>query len=88
MSRRWLDLKRPPTSARSIMRLLTRSGKSRWPQAESADELHDILLQLGFITALEGHTGQPHQFGRETPHAERVEIGDSESGWENILPNS
>jgi ATP-dependent helicase Lhr and Lhr-like helicase len=24
-----------------------------WPQVESADELHDILLQLGFITALE-----------------------------------
>src|SRR5262249_12776105 len=56
-----------------------------WPQAESADELHDILLQLGFITALEGHTGQPHLFGREAPEAELVGNGDSGSGWEEYF---
>jgi ATP-dependent Lhr-like helicase len=85
MSRRWLD----PETAADLGTLdqaaIDQVREEAWPQAESADELHDILLQLGFITALEGHTGQPHQFGRETPHAERVEIGDSESGWEEYF---
>ena len=77
MSRQWPD---PETAAdlgtldqAAIDQLREESGS----QAESADELHDILLPLGFITALEGHTGQSHLFGRETPDAERVENGDS-----------
>ena len=85
MSRRWLD----PETAADLGTLdqaaIDQVREEAWPQAESADELHDILLQLGFITALEGHTGQPHLFGRETPHAERVEIGDSESRWEEYF---
>src|SRR5262245_23920670 len=85
MSRRWLD----PETAADLGTLdqaaIDQVREEAWPQAESADELHDILLQLGFITALEGHTGQPHLFGRETPDAERVEDGDSGSGWEEYF---
>jgi len=85
MSRRWLD----PETAADLGTLdqaaIDQVREEAWPQAESADELHDILLQLGFITAAEGRTGQPHLFGRETPDAERAENGDSGSGWEEYF---
>ncbi|HEU0174742.1 MAG TPA: DEAD/DEAH box helicase [Blastocatellia bacterium] len=78
MSRRWLD----PETAADLGTLdqaaIDQVREESWPQAESADELHDILLQLGFITALEGHTGQSHQF-------ERVENGDPGSRWEEYF---
>src|SRR5499426_3621724 len=85
MSRRWLD----PETAADLGTLdqaaIDQVREEAWPQAESADELHDILLQLGFITALEGYTGQHHLFGREAPDAERVENGDFGSGWEEYF---
>src|SRR5262249_19388182 len=55
------------------------------PQAESADELHDILLQLGVITAIEGRAGRPQPSMWETPDAENLENGDSGSGWEEYF---
>src|SRR5499427_5815402 len=85
MSRRWLD----PETAADLGTLdqaaIDQVREEAWPQAESADELHDILLQLGFITALEGQTGQPHLFGHETPEDERLENGDSGTGWEEFF---
>src|SRR5215470_10038580 len=85
MSRRWLD----PETAADLGALdqaaIDQVREEAWPQAESADELHDILLQLGFITVTEGRTGQPHLFGRETPDAELVEDDDSRSGWEEYF---
>jgi ATP-dependent helicase Lhr and Lhr-like helicase len=85
MSRRWLD----PETAADLGTLdqaaIDQVREEAWPQAESADELHDILLQLGFITAAEGRTGRPHLFGRETPDAMRAENGDSGSGWEEYF---
>jgi ATP-dependent Lhr-like helicase len=54
MSRRWLD----PETAADLGTLdqaaIDQVREESWPSAESADELHDILLQLGFITAFEG----------------------------------
>jgi ATP-dependent helicase Lhr and Lhr-like helicase len=78
MSRRWLD----PETAADLGTLdqaaIDQVREESWPQAESADELHDILLQLGFITALEGCAGRPHLFGK-------AENGDSGSGWEEYF---
>jgi ATP-dependent helicase Lhr and Lhr-like helicase len=54
MSRRWLD----PETAADLGKLdqaaIDQVREESWPQAESADELHDVLLQLGFLTAIEG----------------------------------
>ena len=51
MSRRWLD----PQSAADIGRLdaeaIERVRAQAWPDAGSADELHDALLWLAFLTA-------------------------------------
>jgi ATP-dependent helicase Lhr and Lhr-like helicase len=53
MSRRWLD----PESAADIGRLdaeaVSRVREEAWPDAGSADELHDALLWLGFLTSAE-----------------------------------
>jgi ATP-dependent Lhr-like helicase len=53
MSRRWLD----PETAADIGRLdaqaIARVQREAWPEATNADELHDALLWLGFITAQE-----------------------------------
>jgi ATP-dependent Lhr-like helicase len=53
MSRRWLD----PASAADIGRLdadaIDRVRREAWPEAGNADELHDALHWLGFITAAE-----------------------------------
>src|SRR5215813_3132090 len=85
MSRRWLD----PETAADLGTLdqaaIDQVREEAWPQAENADELHDILLQLGFITAIEGRAGQPRLSGLETPAAWRVENGDSGLGWEEYF---
>src|SRR5262249_462224 len=85
MSRRWLD----PETAADLGTLdqsaIDQVREESWPQAESADELHDILLQLGFITAMEGRTGQPHLSKREIPDAEHGENGASGLGWEEYF---
>jgi ATP-dependent helicase Lhr and Lhr-like helicase len=53
MSRRWLD----PESASDIGKLdaaaIERVREEAWPDATSADELHDSLLWLGFMTDAE-----------------------------------
>jgi ATP-dependent Lhr-like helicase len=53
VSRRWLD----PESAADIGRLdpdaIARVREEAWPQADLADELHDTLLWLGYVTAAE-----------------------------------
>ncbi|RPI37273.1 MAG: ATP-dependent DNA helicase, partial [Hyphomicrobiaceae bacterium] len=53
MSRRWLD----PETAASIGRLdaeaVARVRSEAWPEASNADELHDALMWLGFVTAAE-----------------------------------
>ncbi|HTV79670.1 MAG TPA: DEAD/DEAH box helicase [Steroidobacteraceae bacterium] len=53
MSRRWLD----PQSAADIGRLdpdaIARVREEAWPDARSADELHDGLSWMGYLTAAE-----------------------------------
>ncbi|HVH83864.1 MAG TPA: DEAD/DEAH box helicase, partial [Steroidobacteraceae bacterium] len=61
MSRRWLD----PQSAADLGRLdpeaIARVRAEAWPDAANADELHDALVWLTFLTAaeVERHAGWP-----------------------------
>src|SRR6266542_1342345 len=52
--RRWLD----PQTAKDMGKLdqdaIDRVRDEAWPRVENADELHDALVELGFITAAEG----------------------------------
>ena len=57
MSRRWLS----PEAASDIGRLdpeaIARVRSEAWPEATNADELHDALVWLGFLSADEAHAG-------------------------------
>ncbi len=57
MSRRWLD----PETASDLGRLdadaIARVKAEAWPEATNADELHDALVWLGFVTEAEARNG-------------------------------
>jgi len=62
--RRWLD----PETASDLGALdaeaIARVREEAWPEAETADELHDALLTLGFVTVEEGaRSGWERLFG-------------------------
>ncbi|HVS82035.1 MAG TPA: hypothetical protein VHE60_09905, partial [Pyrinomonadaceae bacterium] len=54
MNRRFLDAESAADLGRLDRAAIDRVREEAWPQAESADELHDALMQLGFMTVAEG----------------------------------
>lgn len=54
MNRRFLDAETAADLGRLDAAAIERVRTEAWPQAENADELHDALMQLGFITVEEG----------------------------------
>src|SRR5258708_29299762 len=54
MNRRFLDAESAADLGRLDQAAIDRVREEAWPQAESADELHDALMQLGFMTVAEG----------------------------------
>jgi len=53
MARRWLDADTASDLGRLDVAAIERVRAEAWPEAISADELHDALLGLGFLTAEE-----------------------------------
>ena len=58
--RRWLD----PQTAQDMGKLdqgaIDRVRDEVWPRVENADELHDALVELGFVTEREGEDWHPY----------------------------
>jgi ATP-dependent Lhr-like helicase len=54
MNRRFLDAETAADLGKLDQAAIDRVREEAWPQAENADELHDALMQLGFITTEEG----------------------------------
>ena len=54
MNRRFLDAETAANLGRLDQAAIDRVREEAWPAAENADELHDALMQLGFITSDEG----------------------------------
>jgi ATP-dependent Lhr-like helicase len=54
MNRRFLDAETAADLGKLDQAAIDRVREEAWAQAENADELHDALMQLGFITAEEG----------------------------------
>jgi ATP-dependent Lhr-like helicase len=85
MSRRWLD----PQSAADIGRLdpeaVERVRAQAWPDAASADELHDALLWLTFLTLEEvaANAAWPAliQILREANRVQELNVGDGKRVW-------
>jgi ATP-dependent Lhr-like helicase len=54
LGRRWLDPAEAADFGRLDLEAIERVRAEAWPQADSADELHDALMLLGAVTADEG----------------------------------
>ncbi|HEY6045235.1 MAG TPA: hypothetical protein VIU65_01450, partial [Pyrinomonadaceae bacterium] len=54
MNRRFLDAETAADLGKLDQAAIDRVREEAWPQAETADELHDALMQLGFVTRAEG----------------------------------
>ncbi|HYW71190.1 MAG TPA: DEAD/DEAH box helicase, partial [Pyrinomonadaceae bacterium] len=54
MNRRFLDAETAADLGKLDQAAIDRVREEAWPQAENADELHDALMQLGFMTETEG----------------------------------
>jgi ATP-dependent helicase Lhr and Lhr-like helicase len=80
MNRRFLDAETAADLGRLDQAAIDRVRQEAWPQAENADELHDALMQLGFIT---GEEGQKNDWGglfEELVRERRATALDSEPG--------
>ncbi|MEA2206277.1 MAG: ATP-dependent helicase Lhr and Lhr-like helicase [Blastocatellia bacterium] len=52
--RRWLDPETAGDMGRLDQAAIDRVREEAWPEPQNADELHDALFELGFLTAAEG----------------------------------
>jgi len=82
--RRWLD----PQTARDMGKLdqgaIDRVRDEAWPRVENADELHDALVELGFVTALEGAEWQ--EFFAELQNDRRAAVLQVNPGTAGVPP--
>ena len=63
MNRRFLDAETAADLGKLDQAAIDRVREEAWPQAENHDELHDALMQLGFVTIEEGErSGWPELF--------------------------
>jgi ATP-dependent Lhr-like helicase len=53
LARRWMDAETAADLGKLDLDAIRRVREEVWPQARSADELHDALVSLGFLTAAE-----------------------------------
>src|SRR5438093_13258735 len=52
--RRWLDPQTAGDMGKLDQGAIDRVREEAWPRVENADELHDALVELGFVTGEEG----------------------------------
>ena len=60
--RRWLDPQTASDMGKLDQGAIDRVRDEAWPRVENADELHDALVELGFVTAEEGGEWQTLSF--------------------------
>ncbi|MCM3905320.1 MAG: DEAD/DEAH box helicase [Pyrinomonadaceae bacterium] len=83
--RRWLD----PATAADIGKLdqaaIDRVRGEAWPQVQNPDELHDALVELGFITEAEGILGVFAIDGAGDSHPRLGEVAEAVPEWKDFL---
>ncbi len=82
--RRWLD----PQTAKDMGKLdqgaIDRVRDEAWPRVENADELHDALVELGFVTEPEGEDWQ--EFFAELKNDRRAALLQVNTGTAGVPP--
>jgi ATP-dependent Lhr-like helicase len=56
--RRWLDPQKASDMGKLDQAAIDRVRQEAWPQVQNPDELHDALVELGFITETDGMLGE------------------------------
>ncbi|MFN2516726.1 MAG: DEAD/DEAH box helicase [Pyrinomonadaceae bacterium] len=84
--RRWLDPQTAGDMGKLDQGAIDRVRDEAWPRVENADELHDALVELGFITEKEGQDW--HQFFAELKNERRATILDVSTGTASAPPES
>ncbi|MEK6335016.1 MAG: DEAD/DEAH box helicase [Acidobacteriota bacterium] len=74
MNRRFLDAESAADLGRLDVAAIARVRDEAWPRAENADELHDALMQLGFVTLEEGRRNDWQPLFDELVNARRATI--------------
>ena len=84
MNRRFLDAETAADLGKLDQAAIDRVREEAWPQAENADELHDALMQLGFITTDEGQRNGWQGLFDELMNEKRATVaqpGNSRNVW-------
>ena len=84
MNRRFLDAETAADLGRLDQAAIDRVREEAWPDATNADELHDALMQLGFITTAEGQRNDWQGLFAELVNEKRAtvaEVGNSRQWW-------
>ncbi|PYV85875.1 MAG: ATP-dependent DNA helicase, partial [Acidobacteria bacterium] len=81
-SRRWLTPENASDLGHLDIAAIQRVRGEAWPQVENADELHEALVQLGFLTEVEGQRGETStasspESGNDETLLKAAEYGDS-----------
>jgi ATP-dependent Lhr-like helicase len=74
MNRQFLDAETAADLGKLDVAAIERVREEAWPQAENADELHDALTQLGFVTVTEGQENQWQGFFEELMGERRASV--------------
>src|SRR6266852_4476721 len=74
MNRRFLDAESAADLGKLDTAAIDRVCEEAWPQAETGDELHDALMQLGFMTVDEGQQNEWQAFFDELMGARRATV--------------
>jgi ATP-dependent Lhr-like helicase len=80
MNRRFLDAETAADLGKLDQAAIDRVREEAWPQAETADELHDALMQLGFVTKEEGEQNGWQGLFEELARERRAAILQTEAG--------
>jgi ATP-dependent Lhr-like helicase len=87
--RRWLD----PETASDLGALdqaaIDRVRAEVWPDVDNADELHDALVELGFLTAEEGEAENWQSFLHQLSEQRRAAVftGVQSTGFSRVFPS-
>jgi ATP-dependent Lhr-like helicase len=74
MNRRFLDAETAADLGKLDQAAIDRVREEAWPQAETADELHDALMQLGFVTREEGERNRWQELFEELVRDRRASV--------------
>src|SRR6185295_17421052 len=86
--RRWLDPETASDLGALDLGAIERVRDEVWPDIDNADELHDALVELGFMTPDEGREWQQHFDVLMTDHRTAVLMtGVQSTGFSRVVPS-